>query len=115
MLQGEHSAILSTFIKQQFIINTFVLSIFEWLLKSVRFTVTTFFLIFRLTTTLLEWLSGREGNDSRNYFMINLHESMARSHTFVEIDREIISTVILLPSAEPFKKGCCQLQVKICA
>ena len=24
----------------------------------------------------------------------------ARSHTFVEIDREIISTVILLPSAE---------------
>ena len=30
----------------------------------------------------------------------------ARSHTFVEIDREIISTVILLPSAESFKKGC---------
>ena len=39
----------------------------------------------------------------------------ARSHTFVEIDREIISTVILLPSAESFKKGCCQLQVKVCA
>ena len=36
----------------------------------------------------------------------------ARSHTFVEIDHEIISTVILLPSAESFKKGCCQLQVK---
>ena len=31
----------------------------------------------------------------------------ARSHTFVEIDREISSTVILLPSAESFKKGCC--------
>ena len=29
----------------------------------------------------------------------------ARSHTFVEIDREIISTVFLLPSAESFKKG----------
>ena len=27
----------------------------------------------------------------------------ARSHTFVEIDHEIISTVILLPSAESFK------------
>ena len=27
-------------------------------------------------------------------------------HTFVEIDREIISTVILLPSADLFKKGC---------
>ena len=33
----------------------------------------------------------------------------ARSHTFVEIDGEIISTVILLPSADSFKKGCCQL------
>ena len=33
----------------------------------------------------------------------------ARSHTFVEIDHEIISTVILLPSADS------QLQVKVCA
>ena len=39
----------------------------------------------------------------------------ARSHTFVEIGREIISTVILLPSAVSFKKGCCQLQAKVCA
>ena len=39
----------------------------------------------------------------------------ARSHTFVEIDHEIISTVILLPSADSFKKGCCQLQRKVCA
>ena len=38
-----------------------------------------------------------------------------RSHTFVEIDHEIISTVILLPSTESFKKGCCQLQAKVCA
>ena len=38
-----------------------------------------------------------------------------RSYTFVEIDHEIISTVILLPSADSFKKGCCQLQVKVCA
>ena len=40
---------------------------------------------------------------------------MARYHTFVEIDYEIISTVILLPSADLFKKGCCQLQAKVCA
>ena len=33
----------------------------------------------------------------------------ARSHTFVEIDYEIITAVILLPSADSFKKGCCQL------
>ena len=39
----------------------------------------------------------------------------ARLHTFVEIDHEIISTVIFLPSADSFKKGCCQLQAKVCA
>ena len=38
-----------------------------------------------------------------------------RSHTFVKIDHEMISTVILFPSAVSFKKGCCQLQVKVCA
>ena len=38
-----------------------------------------------------------------------------RSHTFVDIDHEIISMVILLPSADSFKKGCCQLQAKVCA
>ena len=37
----------------------------------------------------------------------------ARSHTFLEIDHEIISTVILLPSVESFKKVCCQLQAKV--
>ena len=35
--------------------------------------------------------------------------------TFVEIDLEIISMVIFLPSAELFMKGCCQLQAKVCA
>ena len=39
----------------------------------------------------------------------------ARSHTFVEIDHVIISTAILLLSAETFKKGYRQLQSKICA
>ena len=38
MLHGEHSAILSTFIKLLFVIKIFVLSIFEWLLKT-GFTV----------------------------------------------------------------------------
>ena len=37
----------------------------------------------------------------------------AQSNTFVEIDREIISTVILLPSADSFKKGCCQLEANV--
>ena len=39
----------------------------------------------------------------------------ARYHTFVEIDHEIISTLILLPSTDSFKKGCCQLQAEVCA
>ena len=39
MLQGEHSAILSTFVKLHFVIKIFVLSIFEWPLKT-GFTVT---------------------------------------------------------------------------
>ena len=37
------------------------------------------------------------------------------SDTFVEIDHELISTVILLSSADSFRKSCCQLQVKVCA
>ena len=41
MLQGEHSAILSTFIKLPFVIKTVVISIFEWLLKR-GFTVLQF-------------------------------------------------------------------------
>ena len=36
----------------------------------------------------------------------------SRSHTFKDIDHEIISTVILLPSADSFKKSWCQLQAK---
>ena len=39
----------------------------------------------------------------------------AWAHTLVEIDHETISTVILLPFADSFKKGCCQLQAKVCA
>ena len=42
MLQEEHSAILLTFIKLPFVFKTFVLSIFEWSLKTV-FTVLTAF------------------------------------------------------------------------
>ena len=32
----------------------------------------------------------------------------------MEIDHKMISTVILLPSTDSFKKGCCQLQAKVC-
>ena len=39
MLQGEHSAILSTFIKLPFVIKTFVLSMFELLFFYIGYTV----------------------------------------------------------------------------
>ena len=39
----------------------------------------------------------------------------AQSHTFVEIDLEIFSATILVPSTNSFKKGCYQLQTKVCA
>ena len=41
------------------------------------------------------------------------HTFVEIDHEIMEIDHEIISTVILLPSAESFKKGCCQLQAKV--
>ena len=50
---------------------------FSWasLNKQLTSTSCTYFRLL-LTTTLLEWFSGREENDRRNYFMINHHESM---------------------------------------
>ena len=42
MLQGEHSAILSTFIKLLFDIKIFDLSFFEWLLKTCFTVLTTY-------------------------------------------------------------------------
>ena len=38
-----------------------------------------------------------------------------QSNIFVEIDHEIVSSVLLLRLAQSFKKGCCQLQAKVYA
>ena len=43
-------------------------------------------------------------NSFWNLFLCEISLIPARSHTFVEIDHEIISMVILLPSAESFKE-----------
>ena len=55
MLQGEHSSILSTFIKLPFAIKTFVLSIFEWPLKT-GFTVHTFYFS-AVDSFAIDWLT----------------------------------------------------------
>ena len=39
---------------------------------------------------------------------------LVRSHTFVEIEPELMSTAFLLPSADSFKKDCGLLQAKVC-
>ena len=44
-----------------------------------------------------------------------IHILLIRGRLSYSIDHEIISMVILLPSADSFKKGYCQLQVKECA
>ena len=51
MLQWEHSAILSTFIKLPFVIKIFVLSIFEWPLKT-GFTVSHFETVIKISCFL---------------------------------------------------------------
>ena len=54
MLQGEHSAILSTFFKISFVVKIFVLPIFEWPLKTgltLHKSTCTIFLIL----CLLQW------------------------------------------------------------
>ena len=71
----------------------------------------------------LQWIPGRVAQsvmclatDACLTSILGVASSIpARSHTFVEIDHEIIFMVILLASADSFKKGCCQLQAKVCA
>ena len=103
----EHSTILSTFIKLHLVIKVFVLSIFEWPLK-IGLTVFGPGRIAQSVTCLATdaCLTADPGVAS---------SIPAWYHAFVEIDHEIISKVILLPSADLFKKDCCQLQAKACA
>ena len=65
MLQGEHSAILSTFIKLLSVIKVFVLSIFEWPFYT-GFTVITIVNEnvpdWQTNTPMSKWLSGIELN-----------------------------------------------------
>ena len=58
MLQGEHSAILSTFIKLPFVIKIFVLSFFEWLLKTGCTVLTTYlyFLFWWVCRLPVRWI-----------------------------------------------------------
>ena len=73
MLQGEHSAILSTFIKLQFVIKIFVLSIFEW----------TFYIGFTVHKNIQHY----------KYFIIS---ALNKYWTRADIDCDIIKPILLL-------------------
>ena len=64
MLQGEHSAILSTFIKLLVVIKTYVLSIFKWPLETV-FTV----LCLKYSIILLQY---QAMNNNSDFFLFRL-------------------------------------------
>ena len=55
------------------------------------------------------------GNKCKSDCRSRSHELDPGLVPYFRVDHEIISTVILLPSAESFKKGCCKLQAKVCA
>ena len=88
-----------------FVINIFVLSIFEW-----PFFCFCFFSPGRVEHSLTCLVTDACLTAEADVPSLIL----AWSHTFVDFDHEIISTVILLPSADSFKKGCHQLQEKVC-
>ena len=48
-------------------------------------------------------------------FCREVHEGCLPHNKSDSIDYKIIFTDVLLPSAESFKKDCCQLQAKVCA
>ena len=73
-----------------------------------------------LTIIHTTWLRSAFGNVSGNRCESDCRSSghkldPGRSKTFMEIDHEKFSSVILLPLAKSFKTGCCQLQAKVYA
>ena len=60
----------------------------------------------------------KEDMSLSNLGTVALHASKVPTNVFSSTLICILTldyTVILLPSAELFKKGCCQLQAKVCA
>ena len=73
MLQGGHSAILSTFIKLLFVIEIFVLSIFEWPLKTGCAVCLTLYLLVSSTDKQCKQF-GIRPRGYKTFFMLNLTE-----------------------------------------
>ena len=69
----EHSAILSTFIKLPFVLKTFILSVFEWPLKTVVASI--FYVLIIVLFESVQTLSG----------MFKLIESMASQFAFAKL------------------------------
>ena len=110
MLHLEHSAILSTFIKLPFVIKIFVLSNFEGPFYT-GFTVAQLphmwemWLRFFLPGRVAQSVTCLATDACLTAYPGVASSIPVRSHTFVEIDHGIISTVILLPSADFIQEG----------
>ena len=81
MLQGEHSAIFLTIIKQPFVIKIFVMSFFKWLLKTGFTLVTTYFLFSGVGRHAVRWIlllkwdvftTKKDGSTGPNAFEIEI-------------------------------------------
>ena len=86
----EHSAILSTFIKLRFAINIFVLSIFEWPLK------TGFTVVFKILEHLPYVYASSKCSDKITYMCIHNFKPLLLAYA--------ISTKIILFSYKTMKK-----------
>ena len=74
MFQGEHSAILSTFIKLPFSIKTFVSYISEWPLKTGLTCLKYIILLVHISTCIcIIWNSITEGNKSIYLMKLTLY------------------------------------------
>ena len=73
--------------------------VFSWASLNKQLTSTSCtYIRLLLTTTLLEF-SRREENDRRNYFMINLHESMGSNLRFLDLPADSHLLPDMLPTA----------------
>ena len=90
------------------------------MILNLKPSLPTFFNLPFLTIIHTTWLRSAVGNVSGYRCESDCRSrghnfDTVRSNTFVEIDHEIVSSVLLLRLAQSFKKGCCQLQAKVYA
>ena len=95
MLQREHSAIVSTFIKLPFVIKTFVLSIFEWPFYT-GFTVYIYiyiyiYIYYKAGNVILDLIASvtSEGSHEPVHLCRLIRAFSAHAYSVLELDRQL--------------------------